>query len=184
MKYILSLILLAIPCCSKKSDWIKSTVRKGGHDFDIDFHKGYMSKKKLTVHVKFTDKSKYELCCGDQWDWNKAPGIMTSIHPHLGSALMGWRYNPTSGLFEAGYYVHAKDTSATHMGGDCAIRVSPDEEWWYSIEEKEDVWEYVFSNGRSYSIPKSVFGVRIRKSTGWWFGGNQAAPKKLEVLWK
>ena len=86
-------------------------------------------------------------------------------------------------MFEAGYYVHNPDKSTVHMGGDFAIQVWPDEEWWYSIEDRVMVWRYEFSNGATYDIPKAYVTGELKKMSGWWFGGNQPAPKKLTLYW-
>lgn len=174
-------ILLLVSARPPK-DWKLSTVKAGRHDFDFDGLTGIRTGKRLRVYVRFTD-TKYHLPDGDQWDWNKGAGLMTSIHPHIGSALLGWRWNPSTGFFEAGYYVHNDDRSTVHMGADFAIAVKPDEEWWYEIYDDGDNWWYHFSNSREYRIPKST-NPNLYKVSGWWFGGNRAAPNDLSLLWR
>lgn len=181
MKYLL--LLITLTSCLPQSRWIESNVKEGRHDFDLDFYKGYTYLDTIRINVRFTDSTKYELCCGDQWDWNKGMGIMTRPHPHQGNATIGWRYNPNTGMFEVGYYVHDLDKNTTHMGGSYAIAVYPDEEFWYEIIATDTAWFYRFSNGARYEIEKTFNTPPLKKVGGWWFGGNQSAPKDLTLYW-
>ena len=180
---IASLIgILLLTSSRPPSGWKESTVKAGRHDFDFDAFTGYRRKGKIRVHGRFTECSTYSLCCGDQLDWNKAPGLMTSLHPHVSSALVGWRWNGDRQQFEFSYYVHNADTSTQHMGGGAAMRVGINAPWWYEIEDDGMDWLYTFSNGNSYRLPKAKTKGRY-KISGWWFGGNQAAPNDVSVHW-
>lgn len=179
---VISSLLLA-RCSKVPYPWVTSNVKEGRHDFDLDFYKGLTYATSIRVHVRFTEETKYELCCGDQWDWNKGIGIMTSPHPHYGMGGIGWRYNPHTGMFEMGHYVHQKNGETIHMGGNFAISVYPEQEFWYQIEDRLLWWRYSYSNGVSYDVPKDHTSPDIKKLSGWWFGGNQAAPKPLTLYW-
>lgn len=180
---IASLIgILLLTSSRPPSGWQKSTVKAGRHDFDFDALTGYTTGRTIKVHGRFTECSTYTLCCGDQFDWNKAPGLYTHIHPHVNSALLGWRWNGDRQQFEFSYYVHKQDTTTIHMGGNNAMAVGINAPWWYEITDLGEEWLYRFSNDTSYRIPKPK-NKRMYKISGWWFGGNQPAPNDVSVYW-
>ena len=77
-----------------------STVKEGRHDFDLG-----TSPIGRKVEVTALIPQGYYLPSVDSFDWNKGVGIMTNVHPHKTSALLGWRV--INGVVELSPYIHA-----------------------------------------------------------------------------
>lgn len=76
--------------------------------FDI-IPKVYLTTDYLyTGSVIFTEDSKYQLDSKDQKDTNKGYGISNSLISNFTSTtiMLGWRYNPSTDLFELYPYCH------------------------------------------------------------------------------
>lgn len=181
---ICAVIAIALLVSKRPSTkWRTSTVSKGKHDFDFDALTGITLARQVKVHAKFSNISRYWLPDADQADWNKAPGFLTNMNPHINSARVGWRYNPNKDKFELSYYVRFADKTSMHAGGRFCMEVEPDEEFWYKITDKGDNWLYEFSNEISYQIPKAQTKPPYKLS-GWYFGGNNPAPTDIAVKWR
>ena len=152
-----------------------SKVKKGKHDFDF----GVKMTSRSAIRVHCLIPQDYFIDGEDQWDWNKSPGLMTTVHPHISSALGGWR--TVNGVVHASPYIHNKDTTTQYLTKDYPV-FKLKEWWWYEIYDLGVQWKYVYSTGQEYYYDK-VDTDRFYFISGWWFGGTSAAPKDLEVWW-
>lgn len=163
------------------------TVRPGRHAFRprriFDVRP---SKQLLTITGMFTEESIYEIDGEDQWDWNKLAGQTFSLHPMKDTLMVGWRYNPESGMFELTHYIHEKWRTEYGTKIEEIFSVDVGEEFLIEIERaSKNTVKYLFSATKHYRI-ETVLRFRrwkrFRRIIYPWFGGTSAAPKSISVF--
>ncbi len=132
---------------------------------------------------RFTESCRYELDGDDQWDWNKLCGInFTWPGQPLKAVMLGWRYNPATGLCEVAAYINDPETGRT-MGEPMAafaigesfqvnIHRSKLRGYWFGLLVDEEWVEEFHAVSFDNQIGREVAG---------WFGGNRPAPHFIKI---
>lgn len=143
---------------------------------------------KMEYDLTFTEESKY-LFEGieDQLDWRKCPGLKRKLfNPHHVTALVAWRYNPATNLFEITPYIH---TDIDPVFIDNKYRIFGNKNGWglkhdpiyvkqnqpvnIKIEFHERRLEVVI-DGDAHTFPHKGFKRTRAFETRSWFGGTNA----------
>lgn len=193
MKKLLLLFapLLLIGCYKPQVDvWDSLIIEQGNHrsePYDLTFN----GNVNIAYDWGFTESCRYEICCGDQADWNKLTGFSFNfLTNHRNSLMVAWRYN-LDGYFELAPYYHKNG-----------------EVFYAEIEDNIQVVQlyYPFLFETHFTIRadiRKIFVTIIIEGTNEtsfleldmpeeenngntreiypWFGGNQKAPHDIEI---
>ena len=130
---------------------------------------------KLDFSVTFDEAAKYEHGDHDQMDWNKLCGISFHLFTsHKNSAMVGWRYEPITGVFQLNAYYHV-DGQVQYT--NTLQRVEPCETVKGSISVFSD--RVAVEIGFATHLQKFDRLRKLRRRIWPWFGGNKPAPKDV-----
>lgn len=159
------------------------TVNQGKHSFK-PYRFGLRWKPYAMIYgVQFDKNAKYDLEGVDQKDWNKGGGISYSLFSnHKNSIMWAWRYDTFAEMFEFSGYTHNR--GQVQKSEPAIFKVAPGESVSIFIRIESDLTFFEFRSSNqakvfSMETPKRRSLARV---IGAWFGGNQAAPKKLSFL--
>lgn len=178
------------------------TVKKGRHVFKlfgwIPVAPQFVKRPTLISWlVRFDEGCDYLLPGADQQDWNKGGGVSFDLLTnHIDSAMWAWRYNPALELVELAMYAHVDGlrwvarNEIRPSEGEVLNRIAIGETARISL--KID-WE-----GGNYDMSMQVVGdnesytgniqfthdKQMGRMIGTWFGGNNAAPNKMNIYIK
>ena len=169
------------------------TIRPGKHDFfppEIPWIRRKPTYLRWEVH--FSVNSRYKLPGADQQDWNKGGGLsFNMLNNHKDSTMWSWRYNPELGLMELSTYSHlAGAISKGQDGEDKPVftapigRDHPRTIIELKIDYTQNRYIWVFS---AKNMTTAIVVVPFSHSKSWtkdlglWFGGNQEAPKRIDI---
>lgn len=150
----------------------------------------FLKRRFLSLNVQFQEESKYTLPGEDQGDWNKVGGINAQVWKpsNKNSAMLAWRYNPVSDLFELTAYANVGGQNKYNSfivgvpAGDwvhCEIE--------FPARNMMSLSLYVQVAGGAWNLAgyeEWEYPVHIRAAAviGPWFGGNNPAPKEIQYL--
>ena len=164
------------------------TIYKGTH-FTIPNNFGVFIRN-VSGSGTFTANTTYDLGDSDQWDWNKLTGIaFTPLEPDRDSAMVGWRYNLVSQLFEiAPFYnvnkVRILPNENPLSPGYEVISVPADQTFTYIVDYTGVTISYgdrtVFKPYPEGLTPNVWTAARVSG----WFGGNEVAPRTVSYYLK
>ncbi|MGI9164717.1 MAG: hypothetical protein ACR2JI_17615 [Mycobacterium sp.] len=164
------------------------TIYKGTH-FTIPNNFGFFVQN-VSGSGTFTTNTTYDLGDSDQWDWNKLTGIaFTPLEPDRDSAMVGWRYNLETQLFEiAPFYnvnkVRILPNENPLSPGYEVISVPADQTFSYTVDYTGVTISYgdrtVFKPFPQGLTPNVWTAARVSG----WFGGNEAAPRTVSYYLK
>lgn len=158
------------------------TIYKGTH-FVIPNNFGFFMRN-VTGSATFTPNTTYDLGDSDQWDWNKLTGIaFTPLEPDRNSAMVGWRYNLETQLFEIAPFYNNNKVRVLPTN-DEIISVPADETFTYTVDYTGVRVSYggdtVFKPYPDGLVPNVWTAARVSG----WFGGNRAAPRTVSYYIK
>lgn len=143
-------------------------------------------KQSLKETYYFTEDSKYILSEEDQLDWNKLTGIASlPFNPQKRSVMCGWRYNPTTELFEVAPYYHGDDGKPHHLGPEFWFAVPPLQQFTVEIVPLPITKKFRFAITSSDTTRQELLPVRpslISRRIAAWFGGTSPAPSKVSFV--
>ena len=164
------------------------TIYKGTH-FTIPNNFGFFIQN-VSGSGTFTANTTYDLGDADQWDWNKLTGIaFTPLEPDRDSAMVGWRYNLATQLFEiAPFYnvnkVRILPNENPLSPGYEVISVPADQTFTYTVDYTGVTISYggktVFKPYPQGLTPNVWTAARVSG----WFGGNRVAPQTVSYYLK
>lgn len=132
----------------------------------------------------FTPNSTYDLTDDDQYDWNKLAGItFTPLAPNRNSAMVVWRYNLTTQMFEVGPFFN-NDFAYVFPTDAEVIDVPVNETFGFSVDYTGITVTYgdrTVSKGYPAGLVP-IFWTSARV-TGW-FGGSEVAPRTVSYYLK
>lgn len=190
----------------------KFTVQKGKHAFFLWGAMAVAPAVRKNIsrvewHVRFGTNCDYTLPGADQKDWNKgggvsfAPSVLSTeiLNNHTDAAMWGWRYNPQAGVIELTAYCHIDgkrpflkaNPYATAKGlkdGEVCLEVKFNQSAKIVLLVDWEAKTYQFIFRVHNSDEKWIVGVgfshlkRWGRLIGLWFGGNNPAPKKMDVF--
>lgn len=154
--------------------------------------------KNISWTVQFDQTCAYDLGMPDQRDWNKGGGLsFDMITNHEDAAMWGWRYNPAAKVIELTAYCHIngkrpilhKTMYSEKKGTDgevcleCGfadtVRIS------MQVDRQESRYDFNFmvvDSGESWPVGVAfMHGKRWSRLIHAWFGGNRAAPHKMDI---
>ena len=104
------------------------TIKKGKHKSKPVILKYRLNPKSITWLVRFNDDCKYVLGDNDQYDWNKLCGLAFHWYKsRYHSAMIGWRYNISTGFIEVNAYYHLGTRKAHYTNRLLSIRPGRDD---------------------------------------------------------
>ena len=164
------------------------TIYKGTH-FTIPNNFGFFIQR-VSGSATFTPNTTYDLGDSDQWDWNKLTGIaFTPLEPDRDSAMVGWRYNLETQMFEiAPFYnvnkVRILPNENPLSPGYEVVSVPADQSFTYTVDYTGVTISYgdrtVFKPYPEGLTPNVWTAARVSG----WFGGNRAAPRTVSYYLK
>ena len=164
------------------------TIYKGTH-FTIPNNFGFFIQR-VSGSATFTPNTTYDLGDSDQWDWNKLTGIaFTPLEPDRDSAMVGWRYNLETQVFEiAPFYnvnkVRILPNENPLSPGYEVVSVPADQSFTYTVDYTGVTISYgdrtVFKPYPEGLTPNVWTAARVSG----WFGGNRAAPRTVSYYLK
>jgi hypothetical protein len=187
---VILLLLLAFSCQKGKLDTgiVDVCIEEGKHkSTPYDFEVGHYD---IIAHKWTFDKSaQYELCCGDQGDWNKLIGVSAHLYTnHKNSFMCAWRWC-SEGYWELGAYYHYNHIvyKSSNNPDIPSLIVYPDEEGKAEVEvhlivhDDNKTCSLYLVHGEStaffeHEFEESFNFIRIIQT---WFGGSQTASKTI-----
>ena len=158
-------------------------------NFTIPNNVGFFIQK-VAGSATFTPNTTYDLGDADQFDWNKLTGIaFTPLEPDRDSAMVGWRYNLQTQMFEiAPFYnvnkVRILPNENPLSPGYEVIAVPADQAFTYTVDYTGVTISYgdrtVFKPYPEGLTPNVWTAARVSG----WFGGNESAPRTVSYYLK
>lgn len=136
--------------------------------------------REVTGTGTLTANSAYDLGDVDQYDWNKFTGIaFTPLQPDRDSAMVGWRYNLSTGDFEIAPFYNVNKQRILPDERTEVISVPADQTFEYTVDYVGVTIRYaeitVFKPYPQGLTPRVWTSMRVSG----WFGGNEAAPRTV-----
>ena len=133
----------------------------------------------------FTANTAYDLGDEDQFDWNKFTGIaFTPLEPDRDSAMVGWRYNLTSGEFEIAPFYNVNKVRILPNEQTEVIAVPVDQTFQFLVDYNGITLTYgdttVYKPYPEGLTPNVWTAARVSG----WFGGNEVAPRTISYYLK
>lgn len=152
------------------------------------------SRKEFSVYFIPRESSKYiQSNSNEQKDWLKSLGLSYSpiFNSHKNSVMLGWRYNPTTDLFEFGPYWHDSIKEAHYPekveGPIISARVNEPikcliKEAFGGLQEVE-ITNLI--SKRRYTYLVDVKRSKWARTISPWFGGTLPPPKSVcyDLYW-
>lgn len=164
------------------------TIYQGTH-FTIPNNFGFFIQK-VSGSATFTANTTYDLGDVDQYDWNKLTGIaFTPLEPDRDSAMVGWRYNLVTQMFEiAPFYnvnkIRILPNENPLSPGYEVISVPADQTFTYTVDYTGVTISY---GDRTVTKPYPTGltpNVWTAARVSGWFGGNEVAPRTVSYYLK
>ena len=130
-----------------------------------------------SFEVTFTESCRYELGNDNQNDSNKIGGYSVGHH-HKNSIRLGWNYNPQKGLIILRDYRYVngvrsfKKIGELPIGEKVYIEISPEPTY---LKTKDC---------RAIHISNQALGKGFGYKVNPYFGGQEVAPHKIEILYE
>jgi len=157
--------------------------------FSLSFPGVFPIRPHIKGKCKFSDSCKYIFTDGNQGDWNKLTGIKHKLfNPYHTTAMVAWRYNNKTDLFELAPYFHLKKASKpsgyTEVGKYKGYTMPPV----LSIKAGEWVEYEIVHTNKHYSVRigswRDTVSNNIRSTKHFrvkpWFGGDNPAPHNMK----
>lgn len=163
------------------------TIHKGKHRakplYWLRWFALLINPKRIARRVTFLFDSTYSLEGEDQQDTNKLFGAAFG-KVHRNSVRFGWRYNPDSRKFILSAYCYINGERIIEELCDCVANHYYDCEIW--ITELDYLFKVTNEKGQILSM--TAISKGHRRKIGWllgvYFGGNNPAPKRIELQLK
>lgn len=149
------------------------------------FHFNFTFKKNVAFKCKFDKSCLYYFDDIDKFDINKLCGFSTTWFHHKQSGRIGWRCIDGKKIEIVTYSYN--DGTREQTETDILGTVLPDQEFYVSIEDNEDMYTYTFEN---MSVKDSFVKAVDKKQKDWfffhyllfpYFGGNKTAPHDMTL---
>lgn len=173
----------------------KYTIRAGQHSSGFHISRiipitwSYVRKRKLYVWGRFSRGSRYDLGDNDQKDWNKLGGINLQVwkESNQNSAMVAWRYNPDTELYEINAYGNVGGANVYPPGVMLAIPENTMFMAEFSFPARNEVQVQLYSDQVDDWKEEGSFGwtypveIKAAAMIGPWFGGNRVAPEDVSL---
>lgn len=186
--FILSVFASIIPlfsCKKEKIDgFVKYTIKRGNHNSNPLATKVFFNKCNINESAYFTSASVYNLNGSDQLDWNKLGGFKLDYNSvPKNAAMIVWRYNIVSGLFEIAPYFNNDAIIFPEINE--IISVNDSEIFSYNISlDKDKATVNITKGNLSISKTRTLRNAYVFTSVSAWFGGNKTAPNDINLFIK
>lgn len=139
---------------------------------------------------RFGESCRYDLQGVDQLDYNKLAGLSFNLFTnHQCSAMLGWRYNLDRDLVELTPYYHVDGVRIIGPGNSArpilSVPIGVEFTYWliidYQAGEVYTVVSYVMESYHRQDFGRIRPFLGLVREIGAWFGGNQAAPHRMQL---